>query len=300
MTSRKSAPPDKATLAALARKPRPRDPHVASWTESQGPRLDLSERTVFMLLSTFANPDTGECWPSQDLLAYILDCHRTTVNRALTQIMRSTGDKLLTKRYERSRSGGWSHAVYRLSGVDTGWNITEEKGDRSAIITMAERFEERTTWFHHILEIAQKHGLDHGIPDEIVAAVYMDMKEREEPDEYVADGYIPEDPPSPEGEVSSLSEDPVEVPERGTPPAADPVVEFVDANLDRIVVGRDQGGFDHRGGAIRVFRESPAEFERWKRMLEADQDQDQDQDGHVGAYFRRYGYYPWEKDEEDL
>ena len=38
---------------------------------------------------------------------------------------------------------------------------------------------------------------------------------------------------------------------------------FVDANLDGLL----QGGWQHRGGAIRVFRKSPQEMERWREKL---------------------------------
>ena len=77
-----------------------------------------------------------------------------------------------------------------------------------------------------------------------------------------------------------------------TLPPLDPVVEFVDANLDAIVIGRENGGFDHRGGAIRTFRESPAEFERWQAMLAGQKDSNS---GYLDEYFRAYGHLPWEK-----
>ena len=277
------------------------DPAVMAWAEKQGPKLNLTCRSVFKTLAEFVDPATGECFPSQETLAEILDTSRVTVNRAIQQILRVKGGGLMSSRKEVPRDGGWRYNVYRYDGVDTGWRVTVDKGQESAIDSMADRLEELQNWFVHLLEQCAERGIEHGVPDELVAEVYADTKEREDPDEYVSDCYIQTDP-SPAGDEPSLSEGPVDVPERDTPPAADPVVEFVDANLDRIVVGRDQGGFDHRGGAITIFRASPAEFERWKRKLEAD---NAPAPTHLDEYVRRYGRYPWQKDapegsEEDV
>ena len=143
-----------------------------------------------MLLAEFTNPDTGECYPSQQTMADILDTSRVTVNRAIQKILRIRGGGLLTSRPETPEGGGWAYNVYRLNGIDSNFQVTREKGQESAIETLSQQFAERGEWLAYALALLEEHGIGHDVPADIVEDVYTDTKERDSTSEYVSDLYI--------------------------------------------------------------------------------------------------------------
>lgn len=69
------------------------------------------EREVYQQLATYCFGE-AVCWPSQDLLARDLGCHRLKVNRAIGALERAGWLTRLAKRW--SPLSHWQHNVYEL------------------------------------------------------------------------------------------------------------------------------------------------------------------------------------------
>ena len=63
-----------------------RDVLVVS-AELFSPNVRHSHRQVYGVLLRFANKHTGVCWPSQELVARLLNCHRTHVQRVIKEMV---------------------------------------------------------------------------------------------------------------------------------------------------------------------------------------------------------------------
>ena len=236
-----------------------RDPRVVAWGEEQGPRLNGTCRAVFSKMCEFVNPETGEAWPSQETLAEALDMSRVTVNRAIQEVNR-VHPGMMTVRQVPRPDGKFAFNVYRMNGLDSAWHVTTPKGRESVIQTPAKRIVELAGWLSQALRLLEANGIEHGM-DFPVSACDTDTIERETDSDRVSDLYTVY---TEDGEGLSLPQHPVTHAEINTVPPPDPVEEFVDGNLDKLI----EGGWKHRGGILRVFREDPAEMERWRRLLE--------------------------------
>ena len=257
------------------------DKRVAAWIHMQGPRrlpgqahkcLNPTWRGILNQLGEFVNPATGEAWPSQVTLARLMGIKVGVVNRVLKGA-EELGYFTITKRLWPGSN--WRHNVYRFAGIDSAWQVTEEKGHESAIMSadkarIADLERQlsvlRAAYVEMGLELPQ--GIEMEVPDNFTERESA-TKERDSDSYYFTES---ESVNQWEAESLSLEEISVALAESDTVPNSDPVAELVDANLERLL----EGGWNHRGGILRVFRQDPAEMERWRRILEEEESEAQE------------------------
>ena len=249
------------------------DKRVAAWIHMQGPRrlpgqdakcLNPTWRGILNQLGEYVDPETGEAWPSQLTLAKLMDTKVGVINRVLKGA-EELGYFTITKRLWPGSK--WRHNVYRFAGIDSAWQVTEEKGYETAILSADKaKIAELERQLSILMADYAAKGLD--LPQGIEMEVRGNFTERESATkERDSDSYYLTENESVnqwEAESLSLEESSVALAESDTVPPSDPVAEFVDANLDNLI----EGGWKHRGGIMRVFREDPAEMERWRRILD--------------------------------
>ena len=245
-----------------------KDPMVMDWGEKQGPRLNGICRAVFEKICEFVNPGTGEAFPSQETLAEALDVTRVTVNRAIQEILR-VRPVMMTARKVPRPDGKFTYNRYRMAGLEAEWQLTVPKGEKSVVLSAAQRHiqtgEKLLKALRMLEELGIEHGIEHDIEDfpaedSLASESDTDTKERETDSVRVSDLYTVY---TEDGETVSLSETPVAVAETHTEPPTDPVAEFIDENTDYLL----ENGWDHAGGAEKVFRANPGEFARWQEKV---------------------------------
>ena len=257
------------------------DKRVAAWIHMQGPRrlsgqdpkcLNPTWRGILNQLGEFVNPDTGEGWPSQQTLARLMDTTVGVVNRVLKGA-EELGYFTITKRLWPGSN--WRHNVYHFAGLDSAWLVTEEKGYDSAILSAdkAKIAELERQLSILMADYAAKgldlpQGVEMEVPDNCTERESA-TKERDSDSYYLSESEVVNQW---EAESLSLEEISVALAESDTAPPSDPVAEFVDANLESLL----QGGWNHRGGILKVFREDPAEMDRWRRILEEEESEAQE------------------------
>ena len=92
------------------------DRTVAHYTLHTGPYVGFTARSVLIHLGRFANPATGECWPTQERIADELECSRHKVKRACEKL-EAAG--IITYRQMDGAAG--RRTIYRFPAVDAGW-----------------------------------------------------------------------------------------------------------------------------------------------------------------------------------
>ena len=93
------------------------DPAVVYYTQHTGPWLGLAARALFSQLGRYANPATGQCWPSQERLARDLDTSRQTVSRLCDKLV-AAGELLV----EQLPGEPGKRNMYTLvGGLGKGW-----------------------------------------------------------------------------------------------------------------------------------------------------------------------------------
>ena len=259
---------DRTAPASQGQTGRFKDPRVMDWGEKQGPRLNGICRAVFEKICEFVNPGTGEAFPSQETLAEALDVTRVTVNRAIQEILR-VRPVMMTARKVPRPDGKFTYNRYRMAGLEAEWQLTVPKGEKSVVLSAAQRHirtEEKLLKALRMLEeLGIEHGIEHDIEDfpsedSLASESGTDTRERETDSVRVSDLYTVY---TEDGEAVSLSETPVAVAETHTEPPTDPVSEFVDENAAFLL----DNGWDHAGGAEKVFRANPREFARWQEKV---------------------------------
>ncbi len=256
------------------------DKRVAAWIHMQGPRrlagqvpkcLNPTWRGILNQLGEFVNPETGEAWPSQLTLARLMDTKVGVINRVLKGA-EELGYFTITKRLWPGSN--WRHNVYRFAGINSAWQVTEEKGHESAILSADKA---RIADLERQLSVLRAAYVEMGmeLPQGIEMAVPDNFTERESATkERDSDSYYFTERESVnqwEDENLSLEDIRGALTERHTVRPPDPVAEFVDANLERLL----QRGWHHRGGIRKVFQEDPAEMDRWRRILEEEESEAQ-------------------------
>ena len=231
------------------------DKRVAAWIHMQGPRrlpgqdpkcLNPAWRGILNQLGEFVNPETGEAWPSQQTLARLMDTKVGVVNRVLKGA-EELGYFTITKRLWPGSN--WRHNVYHFAGLDSDWQVTEEKGYESAIMSADKaRIADLERQLSILMANYVAKGLD--LPQGIEIEVPDNFTEGESAtNERDSDSYYFTESESVnqwQDESLSLEEISVAFAESDTVPPSDPVAEMVDANLERLI----EGGWKHRGGIM--------------------------------------------------
>ena len=139
---------------------RPRDPKVMDWCENQGPWMDLRHRAVLKFLGEYANPETGEAWPSQDTIAAAFDTSRVTINKIFQELKHQ--GVFLEIRSGKAEGARHSHNIYVLAGVATGWLVTVAKDrEKPAVLSpQARRMSNLRRQLADAVAIMQEHGID--------------------------------------------------------------------------------------------------------------------------------------------
>ena len=123
-------------------------PDINRWAIDTGPRLDLTHRVVLREIARYADDapktitvngllvhlEAGECCPTQETLAEGLDATDRTIRNAVRNLR---GLGLLTTRPMPGADG--KRLIYRLAGVDAGWQPTPKNERESRPIIAAYR-----------------------------------------------------------------------------------------------------------------------------------------------------------------
>ena len=123
-------------------------PTVNRWAIDTGPRLDLTHRVVLREIARYADDapktitvnallvhlEAGECCPTQETLAEGLDATDRTVRNSVRNLR---GLGLLTTRPMPGADG--KRLIYRLAGVDAGWQPAPKNSKESRPIIAAYR-----------------------------------------------------------------------------------------------------------------------------------------------------------------
>ena len=250
---------------------RPRDREVMDWCENTGPWLPWKHRTLLKLIGEFADPSTGDAYPSQELLARILTTSRQTINKYCQELEEL---EVFTVDHQDRSSGDWTYNVYHLAGFESGWAVTVPQAGKPYLLMSAveRQIHDLAQKLANAVQVMEDHGIDTSAfivnPDEedLPERVKFENATRGEEDEGL--GIAPMTAYIDPVERLDLAETSLnEVSERLKQAQRDPIVEFVDANLDRLLA--PIGPFTHgRGGVLSSLRKNPGEFERWRDMLE--------------------------------
>lgn len=150
-----------ATTTPEGQNHRPRDPRVMMWAEETGPRLRPIHKAVLKFISEFADPDTGEGFPSQESIARATGYSRQAVSSACKEL-RDVG--LLTWRHEEARSSQPNckiyYNVYRLAGVDSGWAVVRGPDEPGALSPTARAFVTLFSKLQQSVDLLEEHGVD--------------------------------------------------------------------------------------------------------------------------------------------
>ena len=123
-------------------------PDINRWAIDTGPRLDLTHRVVLREIARYADDapktitvngllvrlEAGECCPTQETLAEGLDATDRTIRNAVRNLR---GLGLLTTRPMPGADG--KRLIYRLAGVDAGWQPAPKNSKESRPIIAAYR-----------------------------------------------------------------------------------------------------------------------------------------------------------------
>ena len=123
-------------------------PAINRWAIDTGPRLDLTHRVVLREIARYADDapktitvnglsvrlEAGECCPTQETLAEGLDATDRTVRNAVRNLR---GLGLLRTRPMPGADG--KRLIYRLAGVDAGWQPAPKNAKESRPIIAAYR-----------------------------------------------------------------------------------------------------------------------------------------------------------------
>ena len=123
-------------------------PAINRWAIDTGPRLDLTHRVVLREIARYADDapktitvngllvhlEAGECCPTQETLAEGLDATDRTIRNSVRNLR---GLGLLTTRPMPGADG--KRLIYRLAGVDVGWQPAPKNSKESRPIIAAYR-----------------------------------------------------------------------------------------------------------------------------------------------------------------
>ena len=248
------------------------------WAEKVGPKLNPTARYILFLIASYANAQ-GQAIVTQDTLAYLADTSRQRVIDYIAELNRL---KFIYVDKRDTRDGYRKYNVYTLACAGTDGKPTEAKGNKSALTTSGARFRELQDIVREATKKFQDTLTDHGIELDSIGVDFVRLAELCDTDtrerykdisdlEGQLNGATPPHPENDHPEESqeiSLSQPPVSMSPRGDmghgegPALIDPIEEFVDAHIDELV-GDKPWQFNHRGGAIRTFQNSEAEWQRW-------------------------------------
>ena len=243
---------------------RPRDPRVMRYSEETGPWMPPLHRAVYKFVSEFCRPENGEAFPSQEHIGSVYGLSRPTIRKICDQI-EAIGAWRIEK---RPNARGYLYNVYHFAGLASGWDVVVPKADKHEIFLTPSEL--TLLQMRRQLEEAMHRLVGAGITADDIIAI-NDIEHLPNPckiDDFTwdeDDGQGQGEDPGPDVEFVDMADTSLNDVARLLEARADPVAEFVDANLESLI--RPKGPFDHRGGALQTLRNSPAEYERWQKVL---------------------------------
>ena len=239
------------------------DPTVAYYTQHTGPWLGLAARALFCQLGRYVNPDTGQCWPTQERLARDLDTSRQSVARL--------GDKLVAAGeilVEHLPGESGKRNIYTFTGgLRKGW-VPDDKPDLDGRSIEQYYFEETIRLKAQMAELQQAFNrlLSTGeIPDDLpgvafptdVPNVTSEINKKEEEEEESIDS-----------DYESSSSSSLNAQKTATLALEEPL-SWCKENWINISKPVRPRGWDDIYQAARYYRGNPSNFEEDKLGLEA-------------------------------
>ena len=274
-------------------------PDINRWAIDTGPRLDLTHRVVLREIARYADDapktitvngllvhlEAGECCPTQETLAEGLDATDRTIRNSVRNLR---GLGLLTTRPMPGADG--KRLIYRLAGVDAGWQPAPKNERESRPIIAAYRIlaegqvqsleeaHRRIAYLESLLNERYGHPAatdtgavaqpnQTGPAPEIVAATGLSNRND-------VPVQLP-DPTDPAPETAAAAE----LPNRNDVPVHQPATEDEIAQTVRgnwPLLNRDKTWRKGINAAIRWYQEHPQELQAQLENLKLEQEQEQE------------------------
>ena len=273
-------------------------PDINRWAIDTGPRLDLTHRVVLREIARYADDapktitvngllvhlEAGECCPTQETLAEGLDATDRTIRNSVRNLR---GLGLLSTRPMPGADG--KRLIYRLAGVDAGWQPAPKNAKESRPIIAAYRIlaegqiqsleeaHRRIAYLESLLNERYGHptapatGGDGAQPNPKGPA-----PETVDEDELPNRNEVPvqhPDPPGPDPENGAEAE----LPNRNDVPVHQPATEEAIAQTVRDnwpLLNRDKTWRKGINAAIRWYQEHPQELQAQLENLKLEQEQE--------------------------
>ena len=275
-------------------------PAINRWAIDTGPRLDLTHRVVLREIARYADDapktitvngllvhlEAGECCPTQETLAEGLDATDRTIRNSVRNLR---GLGLLSTRPMPGADG--KRLIYRLAGVDAGWQPAPKNERESRPIIAAYRIlaegqvqsleeaHRRIAYLESLLNDRYGHpaatatGGDGPQPNQTGPA-----PETAAADELSNRNYIPVQLPNPTDPAPETVAE-AEIPNRNVVPVHQPATKEDIAQTVRDnwpLLNRDKTWRKGINAAIRWYQEHPQELQAQLENLKLEQEQEQE------------------------